>query len=145
MTGPSPDLGPADVVLAQLAAFQREAADAPDDGSGDGMAEAFAFASPGNRAATGPLPRFGQMLRADAYRGLLGHRAAQLGPVHLDGADQGAGPADSQADSARVEVLVVAADDSTQGYTWVLTRQRSGAQAGCWLTDGVVRHPEQGR
>lgn len=132
MTGPSPDLGPADVVLAQLAAFQREPVDEPDGPAGDGMAEAFAFASPGNRAATGPLPRFGQMLRADAYRGLLGHRVAQLGPVQVD---QG---------SARIEVLVVAADDSTQGYTWVLSRQRAAPHAGCWLTDGVVRHPEQG-
>jgi Domain of unknown function (DUF4864) len=128
-SGPSPALGPAEVVLAQLDALRLE----PFEGEpepGEGLARAWEYASPGNRAATGPLPRFAQMLRADAYRGLLGHRAAQLGPLVQDGAQ------------ARVEVLVVAADDSTQGYTWVLGRQRGGPHADCWPTDGVVRHPE---
>jgi hypothetical protein len=126
VTGPVP--GPADVVLAQLAALQREPYEDGPDGCGEGLAEAWEYASPGNRAATGPLPRFARMLRADTYRGLLGHRAVQLGPLLVDG------------DEARVEVLVVTAEDRTQGYTWVLGRE----PAGRWLTEGVLRHPEAG-
>ncbi|MCW2607143.1 MAG: hypothetical protein JWO60_1836 [Frankiales bacterium] len=134
MTGPSPApspaLAPADVVLAQLAALQREPFEG-DPAPGEGLAAAFAFASPGNREATGPLPRFAQLLRSEAYRGLLGHRLVQLGPVLQDG------------DQARVEVLVVAADDSTQGYTWVLGCQSDPPYRDCWMTDGVVRHAER--
>ena len=129
MTTPSPSLGPAEVVLAQLDGLRRESYDG-DPVLGEGLAQAWEFASPGNREATGPLPRFARMLRADAYRGLLGHSAVQLGPVKQDGAQ------------AQVEVLVVAADDTTQGYTWVLGRQDSPPYVGCWMTDGVVRHPD---
>ncbi len=136
---PSPELTPAEVVLAQLAGLQREPYDDPagdpaaEPVPGDGLAAAWAFASPGNREATGPLPRFAAMLRNDAYRGLLGHRAASLGPVLQQGSQ------------AQVEVLVVAADDATLGFTWVLARQARPPHAGCWMTDGVVRHPEVGR
>ena len=130
MAGPSPDLGPAEVVLAQLAAFAREPYDG--DGYGEGMAAAYAFASPGNQAATGPLPRFARMLRAPAYRGLLGSRAVQLGPV------------EESADEARVEVLVLTAGDETQGFTWVLGRQSRPPHQGCWMTDAVLRHPDRG-
>ncbi len=128
---PSPSLDAADVVLAQLAALQREPYEG-DPPPGEGLAVAWEFASPGNREATGPLPRFASMLRNDAYRGLLGHRAVQLGPVLEDGSQ------------AQVEVLVVTAEDTTQGYTWVLGRQVRPPYTGCWMTDGVVRHPDAG-
>lgn len=129
MTAPTPSLGPAEVVLAQLAGFQREPYDG-DPAPGEGLAQAWQFASPGNRQATGPLSRFATMLRNEAYRGLLGHRAAQLGPLQQQG------------EQASVEVLVVTAEDSTQGFTWVLGRQDAPPYAGCWMTDGVVRHPD---
>ncbi|MCW2777947.1 MAG: hypothetical protein JWN17_1672 [Frankiales bacterium] len=128
---PSPALDPADVVLAQLAGLQREPHD-DVDGYGEGLVAAWEFASPGNREATGPLARFAGMLRNEAYRGLLGHRAVQLGPVQEDRGQ------------AQVEVLVVTADDRTEGYTWVLGRQTDAPYAGCWMTDGVVRHPDRG-
>jgi len=108
------------VVVAQLSGLQREPA-----ASGEGLAQCWAFASPGNREATGPLERFGELLRNPVYRGLLGHRATQLGPL-----DQSAG-------QARQEVLVMTDDDETLGFTWVL-----GQYDGCWMTDGVLRHPD---
>ena len=129
MTAPSPSLDPAEVVLAQLAGLQREPYDG-DPAPGEGLALAWEFASPGNREATGPLARFAAMLRNEAYRGLLGHRAAQLEPLQQRG------------DQASVEVLVVTADDATHGFTWVLGRQDVPPYVGCWMTDGVVRHPE---
>lgn len=116
------------VVAAQLAALRTEARRGV--GAGEGIQAAWAFASPENQAATGPLARFAAMLRGPVYGGLLSHRAAHLGPVHQRG------------DDARQEVLVLTDDDAAQGFTWVLGRRREGAHAGCWLTDGVLRHAE---
>lgn len=128
---PSPALSPSDVVAAQLAALRTE----PQGGvgAGAGIRAAWAFASPGNQAATGPVDRFADMLRNPVYVGLLEHRAAQLGPPLERG------------DSAQQEVLVLTRDDRTQGFTWVLARRTSPPHAGCWLTDGVVRHDDAGQ
>ena len=63
---------------------------------------------------------------------MLGHRAAQLGPVV------------EQGDEAQLEVLVITQDDRTEGFTWVLRRRWTEPHPGCWLTDGVLRHPEPG-
>ena len=38
----------------------------------------FAFASPANQAATGPVERFASMLRTPAYEPLLRHRSADI-------------------------------------------------------------------
>lgn len=128
-TAPHRDLTPTEVVLAQLAGLRAEPR--AGEGCGPGLELVWAFASPGNQAATGPVERFARMLRSPAYDGLLEHRAVQLGPVLQDGSQ------------AQQEVLVLTADDRTQGYTWVLACQDDGPQAGCWLTDGVVRHPDR--
>jgi len=127
---PSPALSPSAVVLAQLEGLRVEPRDG--DGAGPGMLCAWAFASPGNREATGPVDRFAGMLRSSLYRGLLEHRAAQLGPPRMTG------------EQAQQEVLVLTADDRTMGFTWVLGRQSDPPYAGCWMTDGVLRHPEDG-
>ena len=125
---PSPDLTATDVVLAQLEGLRSEPRAGGDAGSG--VQQVWAFASPGNQAATGPVHRFAEMLRGSSYVALLEHRAAQLGPLL------------EQGDEAQQEVLVLGADDRTVGFTWVLARQATGPYAGCWLTEGVVRHPE---
>lgn len=119
---PSRSLTAEQVVLAQLAGLQRE--DPRGHLPGEGLRACWELASPGNRAATGPLERFSRMLRHPQYVGLLGHRTVHLGPPVLDD------------DQARVEVLVLTSDDRTEGYTWVLGRQDDGR----WLTDGVLRH-----
>lgn len=122
----SPGLGAEQVVLAQLAGLAREHAD--DATPGEGLQACWELASPGNRAATGPFERFALMLRSPLYVGLLGHRTVHLGPLVIEG------------EQARQEVLVVTADDRTEGYTWVLSRQHDPPYAGCWMTDGVLRH-----
>ncbi len=126
---PSPGLSVTDVVLAQLDGLRRE--QRAGAGAGPGLQQVWAFASPGNRAATGPLDRFADMLRGPVYGGLLEHRAAQLGPVLELG------------DEAQQEVLVITSDDRALGFTWVLGRQEDPPHAGCWLTEGVLCHPEQ--
>lgn len=125
---PGLGLTPEQVVTTQLAGLARQAPDDPDTGPASGLAAAWQLASPANKAATGPLPRFAAMLRNPLYGVLLGHRAAQLGPLECSG------------EAAAQEVVLLGADGSTAGFTWYLSRQRGGAHDGCWMTDGVGRH-----
>ena len=127
-TAPSPDLTAEDVVAVQLDALRIEPR---RGGAGPGVRIAWAFASPGNRAATGPLSRFAAMLRSPLYVGLLDHRAAQPGPLRRSG------------NVAQQEVLVLTRDDETWGFTWVLGRCTGAPHPGCWLTDAVLRHPDR--
>ena len=129
MTSPAPDLSPTDVVLAQLEGLRREPLDGA--GAGLGIRRAWEFASPANREATGPVDRFADMVRGSIYRVLLEHRAAQLGPLLEDDGE------------AQQEVLVLTSDDQTVGFTWVLSLQDDHPHEGCWMTDGVLRHPDR--
>ena len=73
---PSPEFAPREVVDIVLTALRSNNEPAPDTG----IATAFAFASPGNRESTGPLPRFIQMIEA-GYAPLIDHRSAEF--AHL--------------------------------------------------------------
>lgn len=117
---PSPRLSPEEVVSAQLAGFAQ--------GDDEGIARAFAFASPGNRANTGPLPRFTRMIR-EAYPELIGHREAELAPLRED---------DSHAYQG---VEIVGADGRSHLYLFILSRYEQEDCDGCWMTDGVSKRP----
>jgi hypothetical protein len=123
---PDPRHSPEQVVMFQLAALrENDAADA-------GIATVFAFSSPANQAATGPFPRFVELVKSPAYRPLIGHRRAAPGPMRVRGRD------------ASQEVSVTAADGEELSYVFSLTRQPAGAPfAECWMTDGVVLMPER--
>ena len=122
---PSPDLSPAEVVRIQVEALKRN----DDPTPGAGIATAFRFASPGNRAATGPLPRFDRMVRA-GYADLLGFARAEYGELTVTG------------DRAVAAVTLVQRDGRRVTYGFALSRQTAGAYAGCWMTDAVVERPE---
>lgn len=124
---PAPELSPEDVVNAQLAALQRVSAVPGRDLAG--VLAVWAFASPGNRAATGPVERFAAMLRGPLYRCLLDFRTAQLAPPVVG------------LDSAQQDAVLLAADGAVVGVTFMLSRQTEPPYASCWMTDGVLRHP----
>jgi hypothetical protein len=129
-TAPDPRLGPDEVVgivLEALAQADDQDAEAEAPGGVGPFALVFAFASPGNKAAAGSVERFEAMVRDDAYRPLLHHRRAARGAIHVDG------------DRATQRVVITAANGSRVAYTFVLARQGSGAQRGCWLTESVTR------
>lgn len=111
------------MVDAQLAALQHVDDPYPDAG----LEVVFAYASPGNKRATGPLADFIGMLHNPLYATLLGFQSAHRGDLRVEG------------DAATVQVLLVGADGRTAGYQWLLTRQASGPYRGCWMTDGVAR------
>ncbi len=116
---PDPSLGPQAVVRIQLEALRG------NDAADRGIAVAFRFASPGNRASTGPVGRFGRMIKEGPYRLMLEYRSAQLDPVRIDG------------DRARQQVTLVG-DGATMVYVFYLSRQRvPECPEGCWMTDAV--------
>ncbi len=120
---PRPEFRPQDVVTFQLIAFQHS--DEPTPKSG--IARAFIFASPGARAATGPLRRFIPLLLSPLYRPLLNHESAEMGPLT------------TQDGTARQLVKVFSPDESVSVYLFILSLQEDGPNAGCWMTDSVVK------
>lgn len=122
---PSPALSPNDVVRIQLEALRGN-----DELEGDGgIATVFQFASPANRSLTGPLDRFVELVKTPEYRPMLNHRRAEPGPLITSG------------DLAEQRVLITTAAGDQVSYVFVLSRQREGAYAGCWMTEGVLREP----
>ena len=67
---PKPALSPGDVIRIQLEALRH------NDEQDRGIAVAFLFASPINRANTGPLPRFIGMIKEGPYALMLDFREA---------------------------------------------------------------------
>lgn len=118
---PSKQMSPPEVVRLQLLALGQNRALGDDRG----IAVTWRFASPANKAMTGPLERFRSMLKI-GYPAMLDHRRVQLGDI------------DMTAVEARQLVLVEAADGRVHAYMWILGLQEDGANRGCWMTDAVI-------
>ncbi|TWU46644.1 hypothetical protein [Rubripirellula reticaptiva] len=136
----NPSLSPEDVVRLQLESLQ-ETAERPER-----LIVCFSLASPENRMNTGPLSRFAELIRDDAYRPLLGHQNAMIGRAKvIDG-------------QAAVMATIIAVDDQAYAFEFLLSRYRpNGSTSGpllaeattmdgrqpdddsskCWMTDGV--------
>ena len=120
---PDPSMSPTDVIEAQMSALQRA-----DIGA------VYEFASPGNRQFTGPLDRFKELFKVEAYRPLIGCSSWRL---------VAALPIEES--TYRVSVVVVPAGSSAAPfaglgplkYSWLLTRQTGTEFKGCWMTDTV--------
>lgn len=121
---PSPVLSPRQVVEIQLAALKANGARGKDLG----IAQTFDFASPANRAWTGPLSRFTRMIRA-SFSSMLDHRGARIGPLVAEGR------------SAVFPVVIRDAAGREHGFLWTLSRQTEGRYKDCWMTDGVQPVP----
>ena len=121
--GPSPQLKPEEVVRLVTEAMGRN--DMPTADAG--IATAFAFASPGNKQATGPLARFIPMVKSPAYRPLLNYAKIEYGPVRVEG------------DYAEQLVTVTDAAGDLAAFLFTLSCQADGDYEDCWMTDGVSR------
>eukprot|EP00249_Psilotum_nudum_P018643 c26900_g1_i1 orf=732-1688(+) len=114
---PSPEIEPADVVQAQLKALREI-----------DMATAFEFASPKNKAYTGPLSRFTEMIQGRAYNVMIGHESAEiLSSLFIS-------PCKFQQ-----RVFIKGANDNQATFSWSLSKQEEGIFQGCWMTDSVHR------
>jgi hypothetical protein len=123
---PAPGLTPDEVVRIQLNALRR------NDAANRGIAVAFRFASPANKASTGPLPRFIHMIKAGPYRMMLEFEHASYGSLEVEG------------DRAAQRVTLVGSEEVVS-FVFLLARQSGPLCQGCWMTEGVVVVPEAGR
>lgn len=117
MKYPNRGLSPEDVVRIQLDACA-------DQDWGRGSLQCFCFASPANRAVTGPVDRFGQMLRLSPYDVLSRPDCVLIGrPKRADG-------------TTRI-LVTVAKDREILAFVWILAKQSEPPFVGCWMTEGV--------
>jgi len=117
---PNPNLPPEEVVRLQLAGLSDAKAD------GVGILQCFCLASPGNRVVTGPLERFGQMVRNEPYHCMTRPRAILIGrPQHGD-------------DVARLLVTIIDDEHHVRAFAFVLSRQKEKPFQDCWMTEAVL-------
>lgn len=117
---PNPKLPPEEVVRLQLAGLS----DAKTDGVG--ILQCFCLASPGNRVVTGPLERFGQMVRSEPYQCMAHPRAVLIGrSQHGD-------------DVARLLVTIVDRRHNVRAFAFILSKQKEKPFKDCWMTEAVL-------
>ena len=117
---PSPKLSPEEVVRLQLKGLND-----PKMG-GVGVLQCFCLASPANRAITGPLQRFGQMVRTGAYQAMTSPRAILVGRPQIE------------KQVARLLVTVIDEKNNVRVFAFVLSRQTEPPFRNCWMTDAVL-------
>ena len=108
--------------------FQLSALRANDVPSTDaGIERAFRFASPGNKAAIGPLDHFTAVVHSTQYSPLLNAAEGTVAKVAVQ---------DTQAEAV---VRVVSSTGSEVFYLFILSKQTMGDYIDCWMTDAVLR------
>jgi hypothetical protein len=120
---PDKSLTPDQVVRIQMEALQHNDVPKPDNG----IAVTFAFASPQNTRVTGPLAHFTEIVKAPAYLPMLNCKKVTYDKIVIEG------------DTAQQRVRVIGADGTRIHYIFMLSRQKDGPFAGCWMNDGCVR------
>lgn len=115
---PDPRWEASDVVRFQLEALRDNG---PDEA---GIKRCFAFASPENKRLTGPVERFGAMIRRGPYRLMLNFRDATYHPIELRGA-------------RALQRVTLAGTTRAVTYIFELSKQTAGPCLGCWMTDSV--------
>ena len=117
---PSVTLAPEEVVQLQLTGLRNETPD------GVGILQCYCFAAPANRAVTGPLDRFGTMVRQGPFHCMARPRSLLIGRPQLD------------AQTARVLVTLVDQDSRVRAFTFVLGKQQTEPFKNCWMTEAVL-------
>jgi len=118
---PSIDLQPAEVVEIVVDALRRN----PGLEDDAGIRTVFRFASPGNRAMTGPVERFATMIKR-GYGDMLGFASSRFEDIEVE------------RDTALQVVWLRQEDGRESGYAFQLGRQSGGEYDGMWMTDAVL-------
>jgi ferredoxin len=126
--GPSPDIGPADAVRAQLdtlAATDVDVAAAQADGTvPDSVRTLFDFSAPAFRAVHGSLDGFATTLLGPIYDRLVGADVVEHGPTERD-------------DDAFTQAVLARHPDGDRTYEFTVVRQAEGKYADCWMTTAI--------
>lgn len=119
---PSAEYRPDEVIQIVLDALQQ------NDDEDSGIATVFRFASPGNRANTGPLERFTGMIKR-GFPDMLNHIGSRTGDIVIEG------------DTAMQNVWLTTPAGTEVGYLFQVGRQPSGEFEGVWMTEAVYPLP----
>ena len=121
MVYPNPDIAPAEVIAIQLNGLQYN--DSPEIDAG--IRQTWAFAHPRNRAMTGPLNRFANMLKGPGYDMLLYHASHQIVPANSgDGWRQ-------------FDVFMESGNGKLLQFAWIVEKVTEGQYKDCWMTVAV--------
>jgi len=119
---PQPSLCPQDVIRTVVEALEHVDTPAPNSG----IYTTYQFASPANKAITGPYGRFLRLVRNPAYGALLAHHETTYQAVQVEG------------DHASGLVTVKPSPTDPVTFRFILTRQNGGGCDGCWMVDLVA-------
>ena len=126
---PDPSISPEEVVAIQMKALQFNDNPIPDFG----IAQTWSFAHPRNRAMTGPLQRFGNMLKGPAYGAMLNHASHRIVPVAGDGG------------VANFDVFMETGGGRMLYFSWTVELVSGGEYDNCWMTVAVSMPRDAGQ
>ena len=119
---PNSNLKPLDVLMIQLNSLKNNNVPYKDAG----IEQTWAFAHPVNKAATGPLEKFKQMIYSDNYKILISHENHKT--IILK----------ESPNKLVYKVYVLSKDKKKYYYIWQIEKvKREGRFNGCWMTTAV--------
>ena len=119
---PTSNLKPFDVLMIQLNSLKNNNNPYKDAG----IEQTWEFAHPSNKAATGPLERFKQMIYSDNYKILISHENNET--IILK----------ETSSKFIYKVYVLSKDKKKYYYIWQIEKvEREGKLKNCWMTTGV--------
>ena len=119
---PTPEINPEEVVKIQLSSLMNN----NEPYLNAGIEQTWEFAHPSNRAFTGPIQRFTQMMYAPSYAVMLDHKKHEIIEVKLD------------KNIAYFFIELTTIDGKMFGFKWTLEKvKEEGGFKDCWMTTAV--------
>ena len=119
---PNTNLQPFDVLMIQLNSLKNNNIPYKDAG----IEQAWEFAHPNNKAMTGPLNKFKQMIYSESYKILISHQSAEITIL-------------KETENISVyKVTVLTKNKKKYYYIWQVEKVLSeGKLKNCWMTSSV--------
>ena len=119
---PTPEINPEEEVKIQLSSLMNN----NEPYLNAGIEQTWEFAHPSNRAFTGPIQRFTQMMYAPSYAVMLDHKKHDIIEVKLD------------KNIAYFFIELTSTDGKMFGFRWTLEKvKEEGGFKDCWMTTAV--------
>ena len=119
---PNSNLKPFDVLMIQLNSLKNNNNPYKDAG----IEQTWEFAHPNNKAFTGPLKKFKQMIYSDSYKILISHESTKAEKI------------EETSNRLVFKVYVLSKDKKKYYYIWQIEKvEIEGKFKDCWMTTGV--------
>jgi len=119
---PNSNFKPFDVLMIQLNSLKNNNNPYKDAG----IEQTWEFAHPNNKAATGPLKRFKEMIYSDSYKILISHENNKITILK------------EESNKFVYKVYVLSKDKKKYFYIWEIEKvEKEGKFKNCWMTTGV--------